>query len=289
MANPPDRSRRRCASPGAFVEPSPFGSRDRPTAARRHGPEPRGVGHPRHAMGGGIALALLAMSVPPVLAWLIESAVGLVAPRAVPIAHASLCGGFIGVLALEIAKHQTSWSLALLLAAGVIAAPSARCWWRDGRACGCSCGTSRLRRLPFPSSSSPRHPQRAHSPGIRRRHQTSLAPPGRREWCSSSSTNCRPCPCSTARGGLIATLPQPRGPGRSQHLVPKRHHGRRVHPGASRPSSPGATPPTSTPSPSSTITRRTSSRCSTGPRRSTGTKPSPDFALGRMPSRRPRL
>ena len=122
MANPPDRPRLRCASPGAFVELFALSAIaiGQPlldvTAQNREVLVTHGT-----RWAGGIALALLAMIGPPVLAWLIESAVGLVAPRAIPIAHAFLCGGFIGVVALEIAKHQTRLGPAALIAAGLVA------------------------------------------------------------------------------------------------------------------------------------------------------------------------
>ena len=67
-----------------------------------------------------VALALLIVFAPPLLALAVEGVASLVDRRTVPAVHAVLCGIFLGVLALEVTKGQTSLGPAALVATGCV-------------------------------------------------------------------------------------------------------------------------------------------------------------------------
>lgn len=69
-----------------------------------------------------LALALLVALVPPVACLIVEAGVGRLWGRAVPALHATVCGVLTGVLALEIAKHQTSLRATNLIIVAAIGA-----------------------------------------------------------------------------------------------------------------------------------------------------------------------
>lgn len=69
---------------------------------------------------GTIALCLLIVVVPPVVVWVIGYVIGtFAAPARLP-AHFVGCGLFVGVLVLEVAKHQSDWESGALYAVAIL-------------------------------------------------------------------------------------------------------------------------------------------------------------------------
>lgn len=68
-----------------------------------------------------LALVVLVLVVPPALAWLAEVAVGLVAPRLRPYAHAAIAALILATFAVELLKRQTEWGATALVVAGAAA------------------------------------------------------------------------------------------------------------------------------------------------------------------------
>ncbi len=68
-----------------------------------------------------VVFALFVVLAPVLAVWLIEVAAGLIVPRLRRWVHALLCGGIVGLITIEVLKHQTSLGTRWLIAGGVVA------------------------------------------------------------------------------------------------------------------------------------------------------------------------
>ncbi|MGZ8765949.1 MAG: sulfatase-like hydrolase/transferase [Acidimicrobiia bacterium] len=69
-----------------------------------------------------IAATVAIVLVPPLILWVIEVGIGLVVPRFRRWVHATLAGVVVAVIAIEVAKHQTSVGPSLLVFLGILSA-----------------------------------------------------------------------------------------------------------------------------------------------------------------------
>ncbi len=86
------------------------------------GKDATGVVVSRHASAlQVVTFTVLLILIPPLVGWVIEVLFGAVVPRIRPVVHALLCGLAIGVLAVEVLKHQTTLTSGKLIGLGVVA------------------------------------------------------------------------------------------------------------------------------------------------------------------------